>query len=267
MTRMTQTWNGCLCLEQKSDLRKKNKTFSAFYLRDFCNVRSSSRGANISSKSCTFQAILMEKPLFWANFVLKPPLGSKLHWAPPLTKILDPRLNVKELTVQIQVGHALSEHAFFFKLDFIRSIYIQNHMSIFAVLFCKVFLKLNSVHWLIRNFYTWFCLFGLSVTHLCWQRRQLHRSGSNQWPETEWLRTGKGQHKTRERNFFWEYNVFPLVFRHTGHAFLAKKKALPAMHAHAVSFILDATQCHADWMAHAHPWSRSEVRKDRERSR
>ena len=45
-------------------------------------------------KSCSFQAILREKSLFWAHFGLRPPpLGSKLCWA-PLTKILDPRLYI-----------------------------------------------------------------------------------------------------------------------------------------------------------------------------
>ncbi len=38
-------------------------------------------------------AILRGKPLFWVNFRLRPPLGSKLRWA-PLSKILDPRLFV-----------------------------------------------------------------------------------------------------------------------------------------------------------------------------
>ncbi len=33
-------------------------------------------------KSCSFQAILREKPLFWANCGLGPPLGSKLRWPP-----------------------------------------------------------------------------------------------------------------------------------------------------------------------------------------
>ncbi len=36
----------------------------------------------ISPKSCSFQAILREKPLFWANFGLRAPLGSKLRWPP-----------------------------------------------------------------------------------------------------------------------------------------------------------------------------------------
>ena len=45
----------------------------------------------ISSKSCSFQAILREEPLFWANFGLRAPPGSKICWA-PLTKFLDPRL-------------------------------------------------------------------------------------------------------------------------------------------------------------------------------
>ncbi len=45
----------------------------------------------ISSKSCSFQAILREKPYFEQSLGSGPPLGSKLHWA-PLTKILDPRL-------------------------------------------------------------------------------------------------------------------------------------------------------------------------------
>ena len=42
----------------------------------------------ISSKSCSFRAVLRENPsTIWA-----PPLGSRLRWASPLTKILDPRL-------------------------------------------------------------------------------------------------------------------------------------------------------------------------------
>ena len=45
----------------------------------------------ISSKSFSFQSILRGKLLFWANFGIRPPLGSQLHWA-PLTKILDPPL-------------------------------------------------------------------------------------------------------------------------------------------------------------------------------
>ena len=57
-----------------------------------CYPSSGSRGAlgawapfapNISSKSCSFQAILRGKHLFWANFGLRAhPLGSKLCWAP-----------------------------------------------------------------------------------------------------------------------------------------------------------------------------------------
>ncbi len=46
------------------------------------------RAPKISSKSCSFQAILGEKTLFRAYFRLRAPLGSKLHWA-PLTKMLD----------------------------------------------------------------------------------------------------------------------------------------------------------------------------------
>ena len=44
----------------------------------------------IFSKSCSFEAILREKPLFWANFGLRAP-GVKTLLG-PLTKILDPRL-------------------------------------------------------------------------------------------------------------------------------------------------------------------------------
>ena len=37
----------------------------------------------ICQKSCSFQAILREKPLFWANFGLSPPLGVKTPLGPP----------------------------------------------------------------------------------------------------------------------------------------------------------------------------------------
>ncbi len=48
----------------------------------------------ICSKSCSFQAIIYKgnPQLFWANFGLRVPRGSKLHW-PPVTKILDPPVN------------------------------------------------------------------------------------------------------------------------------------------------------------------------------
>ncbi len=45
----------------------------------------------ISSKLCSFQAILGENLYFEQIVGSGPPLGSKLHWA-PLTEILDPRL-------------------------------------------------------------------------------------------------------------------------------------------------------------------------------
>ena len=37
----------------------------------------------IFSKSCRFQAIVRERPLFWAHFGLRAPLGSFLCWGPP----------------------------------------------------------------------------------------------------------------------------------------------------------------------------------------
>ncbi len=43
-------------------------------------------------KSCSFQALLGENPYFEQMLGSGPLLGSKLHWAPILTKILDPRL-------------------------------------------------------------------------------------------------------------------------------------------------------------------------------
>ncbi len=64
------------------------------------NLSSGSRGPwgpgplapMISSKSCSFQVILWEKPYFEQSLGSGPP-GSKLHWA-PLTKILDPSLDL-----------------------------------------------------------------------------------------------------------------------------------------------------------------------------
>ncbi len=54
-------------------------------------------GPKISSKSCSFQAILRKKnPIlskFWAQGL---PLGSKFRWA-PMTKILDPRLVLQDI--------------------------------------------------------------------------------------------------------------------------------------------------------------------------
>ena len=50
-------------------------------------------------KSCSFQAILRKKPPIWANFGLRAPLGSKLHWG-PLTKILDAPLRCDWLLTQ-----------------------------------------------------------------------------------------------------------------------------------------------------------------------
>ncbi len=43
------------------------------------------------SKSCNFEAICREKPLCWAHFRLRPPLGVKTPLG-AMTKILDPRL-------------------------------------------------------------------------------------------------------------------------------------------------------------------------------
>ena len=60
----------------------------------------------MSSKSCSFPAILREKTLFWANFGLRAPLGSKLHWA-PLTKILDPRLTIQPRQYQTKTDASL----------------------------------------------------------------------------------------------------------------------------------------------------------------
>ncbi len=46
----------------------------------------------ICSKSCSLQAIFRENPLLLNKFWAQAPLGSKLCWAPTLTKILDPHL-------------------------------------------------------------------------------------------------------------------------------------------------------------------------------
>ena len=77
----------------KSEAIAKN----LFYFRAFIKTRKPTVGAHeriqggpapkISSKSCSFQGILRENPLFWANFRLRaPPLGVKTPLGPPWPK-------------------------------------------------------------------------------------------------------------------------------------------------------------------------------------